>query len=250
MLNDQVLPLNSPPVPKLNWRDIFSAVVFCGAGSVIVLLAMRFVINVLGITVDPDSESMGSPAAFISGASIYLLLILGVYVFGVRKVGWRAMGFSGTEIGNYLLVFPLFALGMIGLLVANLSMGQLNGGEFVNPQVEAVAGNGNLGPQQLVLMFILIAVLAPIAEEIFFRGMLYPLLRERFGMVAGVVSNALIFALIHFIPILIPGLFIVGLCITYLRERSGSIWPSVLYHMLQNSLGLIAIVVAIQSGAV
>jgi uncharacterized protein len=51
----------------------------------------------------------------------------------------------------------------------------------------------------------------------------------------------LLFALVHFIPILIPGLFWVGFVLAWVRERSGSIVPGIVLHALQNGLVVWAI---------
>lgn len=118
-------------------------------------------------------------------------------------------------------------------------------GSFENPQQEALTGGVAPGVGGFIALFILVALVAPFVEELFFRGMLYPLLRSRMSAVLAVVANAFLFAVVHFIPLLIPGLFVVGLFLAYLRERSNSIWPSVLFHTLQNSLALSVIVAAL-----
>jgi hypothetical protein len=79
--------------------------------------------------------------------------------------------------------------------------------------------------------------------------MLYPLLRRRMPAALAIMANAAIFSLVHVIPVLIPSLFVVGLCLAYLRERSGSIWPGVLYHAMQNSLAMVAIYAALRMGS-
>jgi uncharacterized protein len=63
------------------------------------------------------------------------------------------------------------------------------------------------------------------------------------------VLNAALFAAAHVVTLLLPGLFVVGLFLAYLRERSGSIWPSVLLHALQNGVALLLINAALASGA-
>jgi uncharacterized protein len=78
-------------------------------------------------------------------------------------------------------------------------------------------------------------LIAPILEELFFRGMLFPTLRRRLGTVTAVLLTALAFAAIHgaqlgyaWAPIL--SIFIVGLALTIVRERTDSVAASVLTH--------------------
>jgi hypothetical protein len=77
--------------------------------------------------------------------------------------------------------------------------------------------------------------LAPLLEELFFRGLLYPLLRRWFGLVAAVVLTAVAFASIHgaqlgyaWAPVL--SIFVVGLVFTVIRVRMKSVASSFLMH--------------------
>jgi membrane protease YdiL (CAAX protease family) len=82
--------------------------------------------------------------------------------------------------------------------------------------------------------------LAPLLEELFFRGMLYPLFRRAWGVAVGVVVTAGAFAGIHGIqlgwawaPVL--AIFVVGLVFTLVRERTNSVAASFLMHCGYNS---------------
>ncbi|MGB8770172.1 MAG: type II CAAX endopeptidase family protein [Candidatus Korobacteraceae bacterium] len=77
--------------------------------------------------------------------------------------------------------------------------------------------------------------LAPLLEELFFRGLLYPVLRRAFGLIIGVLLTAAAFAAIHgtqlgyaWAPIL--SIFVVGVVFTVARERSNSVAASFLMH--------------------
>jgi membrane protease YdiL (CAAX protease family) len=78
-------------------------------------------------------------------------------------------------------------------------------------------------------------LIAPVLEELFFRGMLFPTLRREFGTLAAVLLTAAAFASIHgaqlgyaWAPIL--SIFVVGLVLTIVRERTDSVAASVLTH--------------------
>ena len=82
--------------------------------------------------------------------------------------------------------------------------------------------------------------LAPVVEELFYRGFVYPALARRIGMVAGTVITAAAFALMHSAqlahawgPLFI--LFLVGLVLTLVRIVSRSVVPGVLMHMAYNA---------------
>jgi len=82
----------------------------------------------------------------------------------------------------------------------------------------------------------LMVVLGPIGEEILFRGLAYSILRQRRSKLAAIIIVSIIFALahsqiIHFMPI-----FIMGIILAYLYERTGSIVPSIALHSSINLL--------------
>jgi membrane protease YdiL (CAAX protease family) len=86
-----------------------------------------------------------------------------------------------------------------------------------------------------------------VAEELFFRGMIYPVMRRRWSAGWAIVLNAGVFALVHFIPLLMPSLFYVGLLLAWVRERSNSVIPGILMHMLQNTIVTFGIYAVSQS---
>ncbi len=78
-------------------------------------------------------------------------------------------------------------------------------------------------------------LIAPVLEELFFRGMLFPTLRRKLGTVVAVLLTAAAFAAIHgaqlgyaWAPIL--SIFVVGLALTIVRERTDSVAAGVLTH--------------------
>jgi hypothetical protein len=223
--------------PGWGWRAVGATVLLTVAATFVLLLAARFVVAALGVEA---GESLVSPPVYVVGVGVYLAILAGIYLFAARRAGWGALGVRTTASANLLIVPPLFVVGVIALLAVNGALA-LALGSFENPQAASITGGQPLGAGELAAGLLLIAGLVPLVEELFFRGMVYPLIRARMGALPAVALNALLFALVHFIPLLIPGLFVVGMLLAYLRERSGSIWPSVLYHMLQNSLALIAI---------
>lgn len=97
----------------------------------------------------------------------------------------------------------------------------------------------------LVLLVALVAVGAPIVEELFFRGMLQrSLLRSahvdthRWVAVVGV---AVIFAAIHFRPVEFPGLFAIGVVLGICAWRTGRLGMPIMAHVAFNATGLLSV---------
>jgi membrane protease YdiL (CAAX protease family) len=92
---------------------------------------------------------------------------------------------------------------------------------------------------EVALGVVSVVVVAPVAEEIFFRGFLYGGLRGRFGVwVSALISSAL-FGLAHAADglVLVPVLFVVGLGLALLYERRGALGASIAAHAVFNIVG-------------
>lgn len=224
--------------PPWTWRDLGAVILLIIIGTAFVFLTLRVLVLISGATLE---AGMASPVGYIGSAAIYGILILAIYLVVVRRTGWAALGIRRAPWQAYIAT-PLYLLGaLIGMAFINIVIIRLSGSTFENPQVEALTGGQPFTPQTLALLLVLIAGLVPIAEELFFRGLLYPLLRYQWGADAAIVVSALIFAVAHFIPLLIPALFFVGLFLGLLREKSGSLLPCILFHAMQNGIVLLSI---------
>jgi membrane protease YdiL (CAAX protease family) len=94
----------------------------------------------------------------------------------------------------------------------------------------------------VVLAYAAVAVVGPLVEEMIFRGLLTAGLRRRFGPYRTAVLTAACFAVAHFIPRVMPAVFLLGLALAFVYERIGSTVPGVLIHCLYNGIALTAAV--------
>ena len=83
-----------------------------------------------------------------------------------------------------------------------------------------------------------VVVVAPIVEELQFRGVGYGLL-ERFGPTAAILLVGLAFGLVHGLVAGFPVILVFGTGLAYLRSRTDSIYPCMLLHASFNAFGLI-----------
>lgn len=90
------------------------------------------------------------------------------------------------------------------------------------------------------IVFLVAALIAPVTEELFFRGFLYAPLRYHLGVRHGILLSAGLFALMHFNLLHFLPLFILGLLLTYLYEKTQSLPTVIVVHMLHN-LGFLVI---------
>jgi len=80
---------------------------------------------------------------------------------------------------------------------------------------------------------------APVVEELFYRGLLLRSLERSLPRAAALVTSALIFGAVHFELRLLPGLFIAGLVFGWLVQRSGRLGPGIFAHIGFNSVTII-----------
>ena len=95
-------------------------------------------------------------------------------------------------------------------------------------------------PQAAVLTGILAVTVGPLMEELFFRGFLYPVLARRFGIAASVVATSLLFGFVHGAQLafawgLVFIIFLVGIVLTTVRAKTGSVGASFVVHVAYNS---------------
>ena len=81
-------------------------------------------------------------------------------------------------------------------------------------------------------------LVGPVAEETFFRGFVFAGLRSRYDWRVAAAISAALFAAAHLqLTFFIPA-FALGFLFAYLYQRSNSIWPGLIFHMLLNGIAL------------
>lgn len=132
---------------------------------------------------------------------------------------------------------PKAALWMLAAVGAYLAIAIVYTLIFGEPDQKDVAEK--LGPVPIQILVIVVA--APISEEVCFRGMLFGGLRERLPRLAAALVSGLVFGALHITNgvEVIPPLIAFGFVLALLYEKTGSIVPGILLHMLNNSVALL-----------
>lgn len=94
-------------------------------------------------------------------------------------------------------------------------------------------------PLFVALVVPTVCLLAPLGEELLFRGALYGWLRRRLPAPAVIPLTAAVFAGAHLLPTLLPVFFVFGLGAGWVRERSGSTLNSLAMHATQNTFAVV-----------
>jgi len=139
---------------------------------------------------------------------------------GVRRFEPSALKWMGAAVGAYLLSAMLYSV------------------LILEPEQEDIAES--FGPVPIQILLIVVA--AAFAEELCFRGLLFGGLRERLPRFAAALLAGAIFGLLHASTGIsaVPPLIAFGFILCLLYEKTGSIVPGMLLHMLNNSVALLA----------
>jgi len=233
------------PDPAWNGWDVLRLVcltiVALFAGIFIVLLIARFWIY-------PHrslSEIARIPLIVVAGQSVAYLLILGyMYVLVTRER--RRPDFLAAIHWNWP---PRGAIAGCLLGGVVLSVGLQILAHFLPIPKELPIDSFFQTPAEAWALSILSVTLAPLMEELFFRGFLYPVLARSLGLPVAVFLTALGFAALHGMqlmfswgPVLV--IFLVGVVLTLVRAKNNSVAAGVLVHMAYNGTITVAMFAA------
>jgi len=91
-------------------------------------------------------------------------------------------------------------------------------------------------PLALAWMVLIIGIIGPVAEEVFFRGLSYNILKRRLGVPAGIVLSAIFFSAIHGNPLAFFPIVVMGVVLAWTYERTGSLAVPIGIHCANNLL--------------
>jgi membrane protease YdiL (CAAX protease family) len=229
-LEPVVAPAAQPSFPAWSAWDVLAVLVFTGVVVFAFSLAALFIAHRVPGYRDVPASDLASNARVVIGAqaAAYPIILLFMFVlvrsrtreyFG-KAIHWNWPGITAPRFFVLGIILALVIDGLSRFLPIPKSLP-------VDKFFHDAAG--------AYLMAAFGITLAPLLEELFFRGLLYPILRRAFGLIMAVVATAAAFAAIHgtqlgyaWAPIL--SIFFVGVAFTMVRERTNSVASSFLMH--------------------
>tara|TARA_R110002072_G_scaffold228234_6_gene385160 strand:+ start:40586 stop:41260 length:675 start_codon:yes stop_codon:yes gene_type:complete len=168
------------------------------------------------------------------GAAVLLFLVVVAPPQGIRM---RPDFWRPGKPWTALLIYVPFVLLWVAFATGYLRLAELIG-ERVDPQPQLLKfANGEIAEPMFWGVVVLIVILAPIAEEVLFRGYLFAALSMTVPLWATQLLTATLFGLVHGVGHALP-IGVLSLLFGYLRQRYRSLWPSILAHMLHNGVTL------------
>jgi membrane protease YdiL (CAAX protease family)/sugar lactone lactonase YvrE len=199
-----------------------SSIEFAGSGHLFVARELDGTLTTLGSVISQTATELG----FLL-VPIALAMMRGADGLrtALRRLGFRS--FKPSAFGWMALAFVLY----LGFTIFYSVV-------ITEPRQKDIAES--FGPT--VLQILLIVIAAPIAEETCFRGMLFGGLREKLPRLVAALITGIVFGGLHALTgvTAIPPLIVFGFLLALLYERTGSIIPGILLHMLNNSIALLS----------
>ncbi len=197
---------------------------------------------------EPGDALLAAMAVLLFQTAVILAMLRAMVI---RKYGltWADLGLRPAERHWYrrAVVIAVLVLPTLVWLVNVALIPQVTEEPFRNPQLYAIASAG-FSWSAMLTMLVMAGVVAPFAEELVFRGLLFPWLRARLGVPAAVLLSALCFAALHGAAILIPALTVVGVAFAVIYQRSGSLWPAIVAHGVFNGIMIVLLYAALAAG--
>lgn len=214
-------------LPAVGWGPAQTLV-----GIAILLASLLVEVSVIA-AFDPDLESLGAKLGL---QAMLALTLLAVAFFAADPGELTAPGQLGMRRSLIPPVKPAILTYLVyvgcAILIALL----------IHPEQDDVTEELGYGESDLanVATGVLIVGVAPLTEEIFFRGFMFAGLRRRLPFVAAAAVSAGLWGLFHFTG---PGtwgvvaqLAVFGIALSWLYERTGSIWPPIAVHAVNNAI--------------
>jgi membrane protease YdiL (CAAX protease family) len=173
------------------------------------------------------------------------LTLFGIWLFlRSRRVKRQAIGLVRPQpyrdivyaIVGYFVYFALF-------LIITIAAKRLMPGLDLEQEQQLIFSKSTTG-LPLVLVFISLVVLPPVTEEIVVRGFLYTGLRNKLSVRWAMLVTSLLFAAVHLqwgsgaalLWVAAIDTFVLSIILVYLREKSASLWPPILVHIIKNGV--------------
>ena len=236
-LVDTALPpdIRSP----LGWLDLLWLVLFYVLGGVLLTVVVaKGALLLFGLSFDALEQSTQAKAivAIVTQGLLSAATVAFLYVM-VRSrstapfwpaVGWRAFSRGSTALG--------YIFGGFAMAVTVGWASRYFGNDSPLPMEELFHSR-----QSVLLLMALGILVAPVVEETIFRGCIYPVVARRFGIGVGVIFTGVLFGLAHAQQLWggwgqIALLVCVGIVLTYVRARAGTVAASYFIHLGYNTI--------------
>lgn len=193
--------------------------------AVLIFVAVAPLLALVGAHFAPGQSMLSLLGAVFAAGGVAVIV-------AVAPMGMAAMAALGFRPVDWRSIF----LAAVGTMALSIGVSQ------IGPSPEGIEDAMRVArdPRQFLASLLVLALLAPIVEELIFRGLLFGWLEGRWGSRLAVAVSTAAFAAAHYEPAHAILVLPLGLLFGWLRWRTGSILPSLFSHIANNSMAVIA----------
>jgi membrane protease YdiL (CAAX protease family) len=225
---------------KVPWsaRDVFAIVGLVILVYIIMAVLLGTLLSLSSvISSDFRQKLIESPLTNTFLWAFQWVLTLGVTFTYLKIRGYQlslpVLGYRRTAIGQAVIL-------VVGIVFGSFIIQGIYVTYVLEPQQQEVTGIFGSSLASFFLAILVVAILTPIVEETFFRGIIHQGLEQRFGFLPGALMSSTIFMLAHIDPTVYFPIFVLGFGFAALMSQTKSIWPSIAAHCLWNTIGVVA----------
>ena len=239
----QRVPPHPPELPEgaaPRWPAWYAGVGFLVAISATLVVVGIASVFITGLDASSDDDATFTIVATLIQSAIFIATAVlfasftrkpKAWHFGLRRTPfWPAVGWAALGLVTFYVLAAIYSVA-------------------VQPDVEQTVAE-DLGSDEgtfgLVAAGFMIVCIAPAAEEFFFRGFFYRALRSRWAPLSAAAIDGALFGLIHFdfsgadALLILPPLAVLGFIFCVVYEKTGSIYPVIAMHSINNSIAYAA----------
>ncbi len=213
------------------------ATVLIGLAGFIIANAISFVIVIISLKFLKSGfeKDIYFNFGLLVITDITFLLVIFWYLKSIG-LSIKSLGFiQKLKASGLLMILPALA----GYVILTASISLLFKLAFPGidlGQEQAIAFKKAVGPLEQVFAAVALLVIAPVSEELIFRGFVFRGFRKQFGFLSAAVVSSIFFGLVHGQINVALDTFALGLMLCFLYEKTQSIWPSIILHSLKNGI--------------
>ena len=166
-----------------------------------------------------------------------LVLLVPALISKKFKTSREELGLTGlptwTDIGLAPIAYIAATIGALGLVSLFSLFPWFNATETQDVGAKILAGGWDRA-----MAFVRLVVIAPIVEELVFRGWLYGKLRTKLAMPIAIALVSILFGIVHWQWNVGVNVFAMSIVLCGLREITGTIYAGILMHMVKNAIAL------------
>lgn len=226
--------------PRHNWWMLLlipAWVIACFFVSQLVVVLLFWLLNLFNLPFEALDKTVLDTVAIALTYSFALVLIVCI-PWAIKRYRTTKSDIGLTRLPSWIDIL-LTPAGLIVYLICSALLIFVASKIFPWFDIDQVqdVGFDQLNQRyEYILAFVSLVVIAPIAEEIIFRGYLYGKLKKSVPIWVAILATSLLFGAIHGAWNLAIDTFVLSIVLCLLREITGNIWSSILLHMAKNGI--------------